>query len=138
LTSYPDLFNALTGGSNNFGVVTRFDFLAFPLNDFLGGIIVYPISTFDANIAVLADLADSNQYDQNSTFYTGVLYSSETGSWSVFNSLFYTAQPALVNASALVPFTSIQPQLTNSMRVSNMSEFAAESQRLYSGNGPNR
>jgi hypothetical protein len=29
-TSHPELFSTLKGGQNNFGVVTRFDIIAFP------------------------------------------------------------------------------------------------------------
>lgn len=43
-TSNPDLFTALKGGSNNFGVVTRFDLMSFPRDNFWGGTILYPSS----------------------------------------------------------------------------------------------
>lgn len=33
----PDLFKALKGGSGNFGIVTRFDFAAFPAGKLYGG-----------------------------------------------------------------------------------------------------
>ena len=32
-SSYPDLWLALKGGSNNFGIITRFDMAAFPLHN---------------------------------------------------------------------------------------------------------
>lgn len=32
--SHPDLFKALKGGSNNFGIVTAFEFTAFEQGDF--------------------------------------------------------------------------------------------------------
>lgn len=34
----PDLFKALKGGSGNFGIVTRFDFAAFPAGKLYGGL----------------------------------------------------------------------------------------------------
>jgi hypothetical protein len=125
-TSYPDLFISLRGGSNNFGVVTRIDFVAFSLGRFWGGNILYPISALDGNAHSLANLANSIEYDKNAWASIGVLYSSKSKSWSVLSSLAYTAQPPLVNASTLDRFTSIKPQLTNSMRVSTMSDFANE------------
>jgi hypothetical protein len=39
--SYSDLFYALKGGSNNFGVVTRIDLKTFPQGKFWGGFIGY-------------------------------------------------------------------------------------------------
>lgn len=36
-TSYPDLFWSLKGGSNNFGIATRYDLETFPLIDIYGG-----------------------------------------------------------------------------------------------------
>jgi len=40
-SSYSDLFYALKGGSNNFGVVTRIDLKTFPQGKFWGGFIGY-------------------------------------------------------------------------------------------------
>ncbi len=41
-TSHPDLFWALRGGGGNFGVVTSFEYQAFPVSTVLGGIIAFP------------------------------------------------------------------------------------------------
>ena len=43
--SYPDLYFALRGGGNNFGVVTRFDLETFPQGQMWGGMQVSPAST---------------------------------------------------------------------------------------------
>ncbi|KAK4222535.1 bifunctional solanapyrone synthase [Podospora fimiseda] len=43
-SSHPDLFWALKGGSNNFGIVTRFTLAAYPLTQVWGGIRLYPAS----------------------------------------------------------------------------------------------
>jgi len=40
-TSYPDLYWALRGGGNNFGIVTNFRLNAFPLGQMWGGQRVY-------------------------------------------------------------------------------------------------
>uniref|UniRef100_A0A093UVM1 Bifunctional solanapyrone synthase n=1 Tax=Talaromyces marneffei PM1 TaxID=1077442 RepID=A0A093UVM1_TALMA len=47
-TSHPDLFWALKGGNNNFGVVTHFHLKTFPYNGTVyGGNIAHPESSFD-------------------------------------------------------------------------------------------
>lgn len=44
-----DLFETLKGGSNNFGIVTRFDMKTFPAHDVYDGIVTFPM---DAEAAV--------------------------------------------------------------------------------------
>lgn len=40
-SSHQDLWLALKGGSNNFGIVTRFDFAAFEQGDMWGGVVQF-------------------------------------------------------------------------------------------------
>ena len=55
-TEHPDLFWALRGGGGNFGVVTRFEFEAYPLGpDVFSLAVFYPV---DAARAVLATMRD--------------------------------------------------------------------------------
>ncbi|KAK7050807.1 hypothetical protein VNI00_004918 [Paramarasmius palmivorus] len=46
--SSPDLFFALKGGFNNFGIVTSFTLNVFPQTDVWGGTVVYPLNASDA------------------------------------------------------------------------------------------
>ncbi|KAJ6198959.1 FAD binding domain-containing protein [Bipolaris maydis] len=48
ISSYPDLYWALRGGGNNFGIVTNFKLDAFPLSDMWGGQRVYLENSFPA------------------------------------------------------------------------------------------
>lgn len=47
-SSYPDLYWALRGGGNNFGIVANFKLDAFPLKDMWGGMRVYLENSFPA------------------------------------------------------------------------------------------
>ena len=55
-SSSQDLFKALKGGSNNFGIVTRFDIQTFESGTFWGGTVLYPISTMPQQIAAFVGL----------------------------------------------------------------------------------
>lgn len=51
----PDLFRVLKGGSNNFGVVTRFDMTTFPAGPIWDGNVMYTRDDTDALIAAFVD-----------------------------------------------------------------------------------
>ncbi|KAL8858221.1 MAG: hypothetical protein Q9178_005233 [Gyalolechia marmorata] len=102
--STPDLFKALKGGSNNFGVVTRFDVKSFESGPFWGGFVVYPITTLPQQVASFVGL----------------------GNWIIANNYEYTKVPAQPYPPAFKPFTDIQPEIINTMRVSNLTDFTVE------------
>ncbi|KAJ4985186.1 hypothetical protein SVAN01_09322 [Stagonosporopsis vannaccii] len=53
--SYPDLYWALRGGGNNFGIVTNFKLNAFPLGQMWGGQRIYLESTFPGVLSAIHD-----------------------------------------------------------------------------------
>lgn len=55
-SSSPDLFKALKGGSNNFGVVTRFNIRTFESGPFWGGEVLYPITTISQQVTAFVTL----------------------------------------------------------------------------------
>ena len=81
-TSYPDLFRSLKGGSNNFGVVTRFDMKTFRQGPYWGGALINPIETRQQNFAAFEKLNGAQPYDKyaalipESSFYAfdGMVY----------------------------------------------------------------
>ncbi|KAL8845925.1 MAG: hypothetical protein Q9221_008946 [Calogaya cf. arnoldii] len=103
--STPDLFKALKGGSNNFGVVTRFDMKIFDSGKFWGGIVYYPMGTMPQQVAAFVGLA---------------------GSWFIINIYDYTKVPAQPYPETFKPFTDIQAQQLNTLRVSNLTDFTLE------------
>ncbi|RAL15918.1 FAD-binding oxidoreductase [Aspergillus homomorphus CBS 101889] len=52
-TSHPDLWRALKGGSNNFGVVTQFTMPCFPVNPIWSGYIYAPASQYPKALVAL-------------------------------------------------------------------------------------
>ncbi len=126
-----DLWIALRGGSNNFGVVTRFDMYTFPQGESWGGTIAYPISTVYQQIEAFAQLSLASDYDVYAAVIQSIGYSQATG-YGVANILVYTK--AVVNPPTFQPFTNLQPQLFSSMRLSNLTQLTDE-QAAFSPNG---
>lgn len=123
-TTNPDLWFALKGGSNNFGVVTRFDLKAFPQGKLWAGSIYSTIDTLPAQIQAFVDLNKASNHDTNASMINTYAYSSQIGSWTVANLLVYTKRE--VNPKVLRAFTEIKPQLANTMRLTNLSDLTSE------------
>ena len=68
----PDLFKALKGGSNNFGIVTRFDIKTFPYEDIWGGMVAYDVSTSSQQIPAIVRFTENVHKDP---------YASLLGTW---------------------------------------------------------
>jgi FAD/FMN-containing dehydrogenase len=62
-TSFPDLYWALRGGGNNFGIVTQFNVQAIPQGQMWGGMRTYLESAFPALIKAYVNLGKSAKKD---------------------------------------------------------------------------
>lgn len=122
-TSYPDLFAALQGGSNNFGIVTRFDLQTFAQGEMLGGLIVYPISTLAQQQEAFMTYMTPANFDPNAALIQAFVFSATEGVL-VSNDIEYS-QPVL-NPPAIQPFTSIQPQYESTERIGTLLDFVNE------------
>lgn len=127
-----DLHQALKGGSNNFGVVTRFDLKTFPQGKLWGGIIVLPITSAQQQFQPLVDFntASGAGVDPYATIINAYVYSNTTGKL-VTNFPVYTKPvpfPAI-----LQNFTNMQPQLANGLEITNLTTFTDE----LNGDEPN-
>ncbi|KAF4627554.1 hypothetical protein G7Y89_g10599 [Cudoniella acicularis] len=121
-----DLFLALKGGSNNFGVVVRFDIQGFSQGDFLGGSLICPFSTLPDHITAISDLTASPNYDP----YASVMV---TLSWDRL--LGFLIQDSLVHTSgtstkedpppSLQPFLDIEHSIST-MRHGSVADFGTE------------
>ncbi|KAL9126102.1 MAG: hypothetical protein Q9217_004802 [Psora testacea] len=121
--SNKDLWVALRGGSNNFGIVTRFDLWTFQQGPLWGGVVYYPISTVPNQLEAFYNFANDSDYDDYSAVIQSFGFSGGQGSAAV-NGLYYTKPQA--NPPALQPFTAIQPQIASTMRTSGLYDLTKE------------
>lgn len=64
--NHPDLFRCLKGGSNNFGVVTKFTMVTIPCAKVWGGMAVMPRQAIPAAIESVVSFADNVVNDPDS------------------------------------------------------------------------
>jgi len=120
-----DLFYALRGASNNFGVVTRIDLEAFPQGPFWGGGTNHDIATTPQQLKAAADLASASPYDEFASLVQTYTYIAGLGSF-VSNTMHYTKTASDQEVPAFFkPFTDI-PNTGSTLRVGNLSSFGAE------------
>ncbi|KAI9682137.1 MAG: hypothetical protein M1817_000191 [Caeruleum heppii] len=120
----PDLFKAMKGGSNNFGIVTRFDLITFPQGPFWGGVVAYPYSTSDAQIKAFVNFNNGIEKDQFGSLINIRSYSQATGQTAISNAYEYTKAQAY--PPSFKELTSIKPETFNSMRITNSSDLTTE------------
>lgn len=125
-SSNPDLFRALKGGSNNFGIVTRFDLKTVPLGDFWGGSIIISLTnaTVKAQLEAFATFMDPKNVDPFAEIEQVFLSIPAADTELITDDMYYTKP--IVNPTALLPFANTEPQISNSMRISNMTDFVVE------------
>ena len=89
-TSHPDLFRALKGGTNNFGLVTRIDFNTIHYTKILAGSLVNNITDHDAVFQAFANIAGAKHYDVHASIVTGLIFNSTSKEWILSNTPIYT------------------------------------------------
>lgn len=116
--SHSDLWLALKGGSNNFGIVTHFYLSTYPQKDMLGGVVTfnYTKSTLDAHAAAFSNFMAAENFDEKAMM--GILITYVNGVSAVTDSLFYLdpiASPAVYE-----PFISMPGQVANKLAVTDV------------------
>ncbi|MCJ1240213.1 hypothetical protein MMC14_008213 [Varicellaria rhodocarpa] len=122
-TSRPDLFRALKGCTNNFGIVTRFDLTPFPQRQILGGNVAQRIAHRDAVFKAFTDIAGASEYDPYASIVTGIGFNSTSKAWTISSSAIYT-KPVL-NPPVYKELLAI-PSVANTLAITNLSTLAAE------------
>ena len=118
-TWYSDLVKALRGGSNNFGVITRFDFATFPQGLLWGGDISYDIGTAPQLLQAFVEFGANSNYDPYAALYAGFIL--QNGFSFALSTPIYTKPVA--DPPVFQPFTSIQPQFSNAVRFDSLNNF---------------
>ena len=122
---HSDLFWALKGGSNNFGVVTKFVFHAFPQKMFWGGITMVSLETVDREYEcqIFADFANATVYDPYAAIIQSYHWDQRQQAFSFVNIMQYTREEEYPKAFSA--FTDVQLSYS-SLRMAKLSEFAGE------------
>lgn len=124
-----DLWRALRGGSNNFGVVPALTMRSFAQSDYWGGSIISDSTHIDELLQAFDAFTGNPDYDPYATNILNVIWQPATDSWITLQSPSYTKKEAY--PPALENFTSVSA-LVNAMRISNSTDYANE---LYSAPG---
>lgn len=124
-TSHPDLFTALKGGQNNFGVVTRVDLKTFKQGPLWGGVIFYSNSTDEELLDTFTAFKNPKKFDPYAMLTFGFLYDTAQNTLAADIAM-YHSRPERVKGSTLESFAKIQPQLLNSLRIGPPGSFAGE------------
>ncbi|KFY45217.1 hypothetical protein V494_01076 [Pseudogymnoascus sp. VKM F-4513 (FW-928)] len=124
-TSRPDLYRALKGGMNNFGVVTRFDLATFPQGDIASSRVFNDISQRHAVLKAFTDITSAPDFDVYASLVTSFAYTSTTRQWKIINIVAYTkpvAQPAVFKNLLSIPSTTN----STSLAITSLAELADE------------
>ncbi|KAH3997127.1 hypothetical protein HBI56_123240 [Parastagonospora nodorum] len=121
----PTLFKALKGGQNNFGIITSFTLRTITPSRFWGGAVVTPESADPAQIEAFTKFKQAPHDPLLEIEQTFVYYGSQK-SYFVSNNLFFLSDSE--DRSSLDQFTSITPNLSSTLRLSNVTDFAREVQ----------
>lgn len=89
-SSNPDLYRALKGGKNNFGLVTRFDFATVDITRILGGNLANDIADRAAVFAAFADFTTAPHYDVHASWVLSTIFNATSKAWTLLNVPVYT------------------------------------------------
>lgn len=125
-TQNADLWWGLRGGSNNFGIVTRFTFKTFEQGLVWSSLTLNPLSEVDNQARIYGELMAAENYDVNASFLTGWAFASQQGLSVTLNQLVYT-RPVEGDAPAFYKPILDLPAISNASApaaVANMSTIA--------------
>ena len=146
-TSNPDLFKALKGGTGNFVIVTRFDFIAFPSGPLWGGTATYDNSHFEDALEPFVEFTAQLSKDPYGSVIMTYTHNASANMTTFTNLYEYTgstnppppAQPYYTSTSPASsdtwqayppPFANFSavlgPTVSNTLRVDTLYNFTFE------------
>lgn len=126
-SAYKDLYFALRGGGNNFGIVTRMDLEAFPQGDMWAGSMVYVLTndTSKAITKAFESFAVHSPEDPYGQIITAYAYAQSAGIFVIASDLQYGKPVA--NPPILSNFTAVQGTIvSNTLRVVDLPALTQE------------
>ncbi|KAK7952815.1 FAD binding domain-containing protein [Apiospora aurea] len=127
----PALFKALKGGGGNFGIVTRFDFAAFPAGPLYGGMVTAAWDHRDTIVDSFIRLVDINEQNPADSQIVLYMYDVATRSSTVSSTVINT--DGVTNSTSFEPMAEV-PCLSDGRATQTYSELAA----AMSDNGGDR
>lgn len=88
--SHADLFRALKGGNNNFGIVTRIDLATFEQGPLWASTVYTSLSLVDEVIDEFVKLNSADTYDEYTSYLTSFAYTQAQGVSLIDSELEYT------------------------------------------------
>ncbi|PQE14054.1 oxidoreductase FAD-binding protein [Rutstroemia sp. NJR-2017a BBW] len=124
--SNSDLWLALKGGANNFGVVTRYNLRTFAQSPFWGGSVYYYQPSFPSQIEALVTEMQKPNPSTQTQIMISIGYAAAFGMVACQNQVYYTED--VQNPPVLEPFTAIEPQIDalNSLRPLTLTSASSE------------
>ncbi|KAH8816925.1 hypothetical protein F5884DRAFT_748400 [Xylogone sp. PMI_703] len=119
--SYPDLYFALRGGGNNFGIVTRFDLFTFPQGEMWGGSLTFLSDASAALINAFTDFNINAPEDTHAAVILAYAFVQSEGLWIEALDLEY-AKP-VANPPIFQNFTSIPNSVASTLAISNLTDL---------------
>jgi len=122
--SKPDLFQALKGGSGNFGIVVSFEFATWAAEDLWGGVVTWSGAAQTQCINALVDFANNISNDPYGSAIIFLSNNNLGNDTNIIGALDYTkpvVRPAIYNE-----FFAIPGNTSDSTRIADLADLTAE------------
>ncbi|KAH8662483.1 hypothetical protein BX600DRAFT_551239 [Xylariales sp. PMI_506] len=120
---HEDLFRALKGASNNFGIVTKFKMGAIPCARVWGGMTFFPKQVIPSAVEALTDFTANVVNDDSSNLVCIFTYMPEFK--DIVVATLYNNVDGIENPPAYDKWLAI-PQIMNTVKITSISEMAFE------------